>query len=261
MPKFTISNSLGVWATGFLSQPLMMTSSNGNTFRVTGPLCGEFTDDRWIALTKASDAELWCFLWSALLMRLAFFKIHRAWRRRQAWLNIHVLQSILTYCKQGCQNQSPVKFESKQERKNKTTMSCEKMYWKKLFAKRWPGYFRDQQVMSWLKCKFFTWNSWNLLRHGRQNVTKSRDTCNVNMLQNIFLNALAWGWWLKIKMLVYFEITIMTWVQQPIRIGGHGDELSSSKTFLTIWHYDELSKKGASAILCYCAVSHTFTAR
>ena len=43
----------------------MMTSSNGNIFRVTGPLCGEFTGHRWIPLTKASDAELCCFLWSA----------------------------------------------------------------------------------------------------------------------------------------------------------------------------------------------------
>ena len=38
-----------------------MTSSNGNIFRVTGLLCGEFTDDRWIPRTKASDAEHWCF--------------------------------------------------------------------------------------------------------------------------------------------------------------------------------------------------------
>ena len=43
----------------------MMTSSNGNIFRVDGPLCGEFTGHRWILLTKASDAELWCFLWYA----------------------------------------------------------------------------------------------------------------------------------------------------------------------------------------------------
>ena len=43
----------------------MMTSSNGNLFRVTGPLCGEFTGLQWIPRTKASDAELWCFLWSA----------------------------------------------------------------------------------------------------------------------------------------------------------------------------------------------------
>ena len=40
-----------------------MMSSNGNIFRVTGHLCGAFTGNRWIPLTKASDAELWCFLW------------------------------------------------------------------------------------------------------------------------------------------------------------------------------------------------------
>ena len=43
----------------------MMTSSNGNIFRVTGHQCGEFTGPRWILRTKASDADLWCFLWSA----------------------------------------------------------------------------------------------------------------------------------------------------------------------------------------------------
>ena len=39
----------------------MMTSSNGNIFRVTGPLRGEITGHRCIPNTKASDAELWCF--------------------------------------------------------------------------------------------------------------------------------------------------------------------------------------------------------
>ena len=43
----------------------MMMSSNGNIVRVTSPLCGGFTGLWWISLTKASDAELWCFLWSA----------------------------------------------------------------------------------------------------------------------------------------------------------------------------------------------------
>ena len=38
---------------------IMITSSNGNIFRVTGPLCGEFTCHRWMLLTQASDAELW----------------------------------------------------------------------------------------------------------------------------------------------------------------------------------------------------------
>ena len=43
----------------------MKTSWNENIFRVTGPLCGKFTAHRWIPLTKASDAEFWCYLWSA----------------------------------------------------------------------------------------------------------------------------------------------------------------------------------------------------
>ena len=40
-----------------------MTSSYGNIFRAPGPLWGESTSQRWIPLTKASDAELWCLLW------------------------------------------------------------------------------------------------------------------------------------------------------------------------------------------------------
>ena len=42
----------------------MMTSSNRNIFRVTGPLWGQFAGDQRIPLKKASDAELWCFLLS-----------------------------------------------------------------------------------------------------------------------------------------------------------------------------------------------------
>ena len=59
------------------SWPSMMTSSNWNIFRVTGPLCGEFTGHRWIPLTKASDAELWGFLWSAPEKQLS-----KKWRHR-----------------------------------------------------------------------------------------------------------------------------------------------------------------------------------
>ena len=43
----------------------MMTSSNGNIFRVIGPLCGEFTGHRWIPRKKVNDAELWFFFLSA----------------------------------------------------------------------------------------------------------------------------------------------------------------------------------------------------
>ena len=56
-----------------------MTSSNGNIsaslalyvpfgipHKLSYPyICGEFTGHRWIPRTKAFDAKLWCFLWSA----------------------------------------------------------------------------------------------------------------------------------------------------------------------------------------------------
>ena len=57
-PRYSLLNFTAV-------DQLMIPSSNGNNFRVTGPLCEEFTGHRWIPLTKASDAELRCFLWSA----------------------------------------------------------------------------------------------------------------------------------------------------------------------------------------------------
>ena len=49
----------------------MMTSSNGNIFHVTGPLCGEFTGHRWNPLAKASGAEFWCFFYLCLNKRLS----------------------------------------------------------------------------------------------------------------------------------------------------------------------------------------------
>ena len=50
----------------FENQPFhMMTSSIGNIFHITGPLFGESDGQWWIPLTKASDVEFWCFLWSA----------------------------------------------------------------------------------------------------------------------------------------------------------------------------------------------------
>ena len=56
----------------------MVTSSNGNIFRVTGLLCGEFTGHRWIPRTKVSDADRWCFLWSTSAPTVE----HKQWRRR-----------------------------------------------------------------------------------------------------------------------------------------------------------------------------------
>ena len=52
------------YLSGFLYSH-MMKSSKGSIFCVTGPLWGESTGHRWFPLTKASDAELCCFLRSA----------------------------------------------------------------------------------------------------------------------------------------------------------------------------------------------------
>ena len=49
----------------------MMTSSNGNIFCVTGPLCGEFSGQWWIPLTKASDANFDVFFHLCLNKRLS----------------------------------------------------------------------------------------------------------------------------------------------------------------------------------------------
>ena len=67
---FLLINGIFIFGSFNLSGPsdtymsCIMTSSNGNIFRVTGPWWWESTGHRWITLTKASDAELWRFLWS-----------------------------------------------------------------------------------------------------------------------------------------------------------------------------------------------------
>ena len=43
----------------------MMTSSNGKNFPRNWPFVRGIHRSRWIPHTKASDAELWCFLWCA----------------------------------------------------------------------------------------------------------------------------------------------------------------------------------------------------
>ena len=68
----------------------LMTSSNGNIFRVTGSLSGESTGDQWIPLTKASDAELWFLIWSAPNERLSK-------QSRRRWLETQS-RSLLRQC-------------------------------------------------------------------------------------------------------------------------------------------------------------------
>ena len=81
----------------------MMTSSNENIFRVTGHLCGEFTGLRRIPRTKASDAELWYFLWCARLS-----KHSRGWSfetlSHQLWRHRNVIKSMQLIWKSGTCN-------------------------------------------------------------------------------------------------------------------------------------------------------------
>ena len=76
----------------------MMTSSNGNIFRVTGPLCGELTGHRWILRTKASDAELWCFLGRTIAQTIVRLVIRDAivplWRHSNALTLSAILQMV-----------------------------------------------------------------------------------------------------------------------------------------------------------------------
>ena len=60
-----IKLSCNIWDVYHILEKTIMTTSNGNIFRVTGHLCGEFIGPRRIPRAKANDAELWCFLWSA----------------------------------------------------------------------------------------------------------------------------------------------------------------------------------------------------
>ena len=65
LDRNTTLNERSVKALGATIDYRMMTSSNENIFRVTGPFCGEFTGHWWIPFAQASDAELWYFLWFA----------------------------------------------------------------------------------------------------------------------------------------------------------------------------------------------------
>ena len=60
MIVYIVPNYVKFLNSGYTSHRMnsMMTSSNGNIFRVTGHLCEEFTGPRWIPHTMASDAEL-----------------------------------------------------------------------------------------------------------------------------------------------------------------------------------------------------------
>ena len=88
----------------------MMTSSNGNIFRVTGPLCREFTGRRWSPCTKASDAELWCFFDLRPNKRLSkqswgwWFETpsRPLWRHCNGWVDQYLIKLHACRCCRQC---------------------------------------------------------------------------------------------------------------------------------------------------------------
>ena len=77
----------------------MMTSSNGSIFRVTGPLCGEFTGSRWIPRTKASDAELFDVFFNLCLNKRLSKQLPGWWFETPLW-------SLWRQCN-GCSHKAP----------------------------------------------------------------------------------------------------------------------------------------------------------
>ena len=73
---------------------VVMTSWNGNIFRVTGPLCEEFTGHRWIPLTKASDAGFDVFFDLRLNKRLSKQSSRRWFETplRSIWCHCNVVE-------------------------------------------------------------------------------------------------------------------------------------------------------------------------
>ena len=55
--KYTIDFLFDIHLKIIIFHKIMMTSSKGNVFHVTGPLWGESTGHRWLPLTEASDVE------------------------------------------------------------------------------------------------------------------------------------------------------------------------------------------------------------
>ena len=74
---------------------IMMMSSNGNSFHITGPFnCGESTGHQRIPLTKDSDAELWCFLICAWTNASANNWDRRRWFEMPSWISIPITNYV-----------------------------------------------------------------------------------------------------------------------------------------------------------------------
>ena len=107
----------------------MMTSSNGNIFRVTGPLCWEFTGHRWIPRTKASDADLRCFLSSMPKSTVEHLQLKR-------WGFETPSCSLWRHCNDNVKYQKVVVLHQHQTSALRNDRKCEYMSQSKFRTKR-----------------------------------------------------------------------------------------------------------------------------
>ena len=75
-----------------------MTSPNGNIFLIHWPFVRETTGHRWIPLTKTSDVELWCFLWTNWTNCWANYRNVGDLRRHCAHYDVTVISWSLLHC-------------------------------------------------------------------------------------------------------------------------------------------------------------------
>ena len=76
-----------------------MTSSNGNIFRVTGPLCGEFTGHRWIPRTQRSVTRSFHVFFDLRLNKRLSKRLWGWWSEtpsRSLWRHCNVYYTINT---------------------------------------------------------------------------------------------------------------------------------------------------------------------
>ena len=128
-----LSRFVLVWSYWKLFCLFMMTSSNGNIFRVSDPLCGEFTGPRWIPHTEASDAELWFSLISPRINGWVNNSEAGDLRRHRAHYAVIVMSSFeLAEALMGFILSIPERYGNKPLLSNHTlTQSCNRVhkYW------------------------------------------------------------------------------------------------------------------------------------
>ena len=134
----------------------MMTSSNGNICSVTGPLWGESDGHQWIPLSKASDAELWWFLFIC------------AWTNSSAnngdagdlrCHHTHYDVTVMHYLNQGWPNNTVALGYNE-------LILCSDRWWRfiafcvaKLVMINWILLFQPHKVYSQCKFSYMDWNT------------------------------------------------------------------------------------------------------